>query len=662
MSGLGLLVGSLLASHDRSPGAATTQGPPARPVGSFAANRVADQKDDGSASVLRGVLSVREEQLAVLRHLNEQALAGNDEATLVGAAVSTTRTALRCDGCEIYQIFGASPQLAAGVGPGGIQLDRRSTTLEGAALAEATSRHSGATIETNGRILTEPELPVSASAVAVPIVSLDGPPGAFIARWSNPRSVQQADIAFLFAVSGLLALARRQRGAEQDAFRQSRHDSLTGLVNREVFLERLGTAVSQSGPQGEVVAVLMADLDHFKIINDSLGHSAGDELISAVSDRFRKALRPGDTLARLGGDEFVVLARRLGDPGQAVFAAERLQSVLSKPFSISGHEVQATASVGVAVCTDAAQDTGDLMGAADAALYHAKERGRERIEVFEPSMHDAALTRLTTEEELRAAIHEGQLRVLYQPIIDLGTGQADGVEALVRWLHPLRGMVSPAEFIPISEATGLIEEVGAWVINEVARQARAWVDAGSPMSVSVNISPRQLVDPHLLSTIDSALEAHGIGGDLLTVEVTESALMSDVDAAKRALAQIDERGIKIAIDDFGTGHTSIPQLRSIPIDTVKIDRSLVAGIDRSGDDYAIVSTMIQLARVLGTRVLAEGVETEQQLELLRDLGCDLAQGFLFSPAVFDLVGDPGSSVTWEAVPRPVLRGSGAKSL
>ncbi len=670
MLGIGLLVGSLLASHDRSRVASTADDSALPSITTRSADATPTPtleemtRTPASPNVhqrLESALNTREQQLETIRSLTDHALDGSDEATLVGAAVTATRTALRCDGCEIYRTVDTTPQLAAGVGPGGIQLDRRSTTIRGSALAATLSTRSGAAFEVDGGLVTEPQLPISATAVAVPIVGPDGMAGAFMARWSSARSLRQTDVDFMSAVAGLLALTRRQRGAEQDAFRQSRHDALTGLVNRDVFLERLGTAVSQSGPEGEVVAVLLADLDHFKIINDSLGHSAGDDLISAVSERFRSALRPGDTLARLGGDEFVVLARRLGDPGQAVFAAQRLQSVLSEPFSISGHEVQATASVGVAVCSDATQDAGELMGAADAALYHAKERGRERIEVFEPSMHDAALARLTTEEQLRAAIQEGQLRVLYQPIIDLGTGQADGVEALVRWLHPTRGMVSPAEFIPISEATGLIEEVGAWVIDEVARQARAWVDAGSPMRVSVNISPRQLVDTNLLRTIDLALETHGISGDLLTVEVTESALMSDVDAATDALAQIDERGIKIAIDDFGTGPTSIPHLRTLPIDIVKIDGSLVSGIGHSGDDYAIVSTMIQLARILGTRVLAEGVETEQQLELLRDLGCDLAQGFLFSPAVFDVVGVRGAAVAWE-VPTALAPSAPAKNL
>ncbi|MFV2038989.1 MAG: EAL domain-containing protein [Acidimicrobiales bacterium] len=597
---------------------------------------VVNLRDITGRQLVENSLVQREEQLSVLATVSAQALAGSDEATLISAAVDAVRVRMACDGCEIHRTSTTAAELIAGVGPGGIPLDRPSATPAGSKLAIAAAAGNTPAYEVGDHIVTGPKPPPLATAVAVPIGGPAGTADALIARSGSPRAFHDADVEFLTGVAGIVALARRQRGAEQDAFHRSRHDDLTGLVNRDVFLERLAKAVAHSDPEHDMVAVLLLDVDHFKIINDSLGHAAGDALLEALGERFRQALRPGDTLARFGGDEFVMLTRGLATADQAVLAAERLQSVLVRPVAVAGHDVQVTASVGVVVCDSAAADTGDLMRAADAALHRAKERGRERVEMFEPSMVDAALVRLRTEEELRAALARDQLRVLYQPIVDLSSGKTDRVEALVRWVHPTRGLVSPDEFIPISEATGLIEEIGAWVIDAAAKQARAWVDEGFPTRVSVNISARQLSDGSLLRSIDAAIREHRIDASLLAVEVTESGVMSHAGTTRDTLRQINDRGISIAIDDFGTGHSSIAYLETLPIDIIKIDGSFVARVHKSGADYATVSALIQLAKVLGSQVVAEGVETEEQLELLRDLGCDLAQGFLFSPAVFDI--------------------------
>lgn len=584
-------------------------------------------------------LGERRTQLAAIAEVARQALVDSDEATLVAAAVAATREALAADGCELYRTTGTAPELVAGVGPGGIQMDRRSTTMTGAALAVAAAEHQTHAWELDGQVITElANHTTVVSAVATPIGAADGADGALIARASHPRAFDTADLNFLDSIAGLVALARRRRGAEQAAFRRSRHDKLTGLVNRDVFLERLQTSIERSGAEGESVAVLLVDLDHFKIINDSLGHAAGDALIEAVSVRLGEALRPGDTLARFGGDEFVVLARRLGSARHATLAAERLQSVLDRPFSVAGHDVLVTASVGVAVCSDPEAEAGSVLQEADAALYQAKALGRERVALFEPTLLDAAVTRLRVEEELREALADEQLRVFYQPLVDLGTGRSTSVEALVRWVHPTRGLVTPAEFIPISEATGLIEEIGAWVVDEVARQAATWADEGLPMRVSVNLSSRELADPGLVRVFSTAIETHGIEPSTLSVEITEQSLLADTERGVETLRGLTELGVGIVVDDFGTGAASLPALRQLPIELVKIDHALVQSIGRSGDDYAVFSAVIQLARVVGDQVGAEGVETEQQLELLRDLGCDVAQGFLFSPAVFDLGG------------------------
>ncbi len=574
--------------------------------------------------VLEVTAAARDAQVLALATVTTQALNAADGGTLAQTAVSSIRSALQVDGVELYRCHGASPEFSAGVAPGGMAMDRDAALdMSGRLVAETNERDE---------IVAEPLGSRShATALGIPM-----PDGVLVLRALTPRDFTDADIAFVRSVTDVVTLARRQRGAEQDAFRRSRHDELTGLVNREVFLERLRTWIRRSGEQGEAVAVLLLDLDHFKIVNDSLGHTAGDALLEAVSERLNVGLRPGDTLARFGGDEFVILARGLASVDQATLAGRRMQAALAEGFALGDRQVQVTASVGVAHCTDPATSAETLLQEADMALNRAKERGRERVELFEASMLEETVTRLRTESELREALADDQLRVFYQPLVDLGTGATAAVEALVRWVHPGRGLVTPAEFIPISEATGLIEEIGAWVINETCRQARAWTDDDAAMPVSINISPRQVGDTTLLQTIDDAVRRHGIDPSLLTVELTESSLMNELGATLGTLHALRERGISIAIDDFGTGYSSLAYLRSLPIDMVKIDRTFVAGIDRSGDDYAIVAAIIRLAQALGKKVVAEGVETEQQLDLLTDLGCDLAQGFLFSPAVFEL--------------------------
>lgn len=563
--------------------------------------------------------------------LVDQASDGMSETTLTQTLASRVRHSMGVDSVEIYRAGDDGPELAAGVGPGNIALDRRRSgpqTRElagGAMSSQQTQRDSDGTNH----------------QVAVPVKnSARRATGALVLRWSgDAQRLDGPAMAHLRAMAGILGLIRRQRAAEHEAFGRARRDEVTGLVNRETFLERLRRsveAITTDGADVELVAVLLLDLDHFKIVNDSLGHTAGDVLLEEVGARLSEGLRPGDTLARFGGDEFVVLMRNIASADRAVMGARRMQRSLEEAFRVSGHTVQVRASIGVASTADPEADPGVLLQEADAALSSAKEAGRERIEVFDPAMFEAAVTRLRTEEELRSALQGDQLRVFYQPMVDLGTGVTAGAEALVRWVHPGRGLVAPAEFIPISEATGLIAEIGAWVIEEACGQAATWRDAGTPMRVSVNIAARQLDDPDLLTAIDRALERHGLAPELLAVEVSEAVVLTDSLATVETLHGLHARGVGVAIDDFGTGSSSLSFLKNLPVDTVKIDRDFVSGIDKSGDDYEIVSAMIKLVQTLGKRVVAEGVETEQQLELLKDLGCDWAQGFLFSPAVYDL--------------------------
>jgi diguanylate cyclase (GGDEF)-like protein len=563
--------------------------------------------------------------LESLHELIDGALEDHDETTLLQSVVTVVRTALHADAAELYRSSGSTSQLVYGIGPGAIALDRRSLAADGVTLADQAMRSSGP-VHNNDE---------AQCRVAVPSSGPD-PDTALVLRSGNTEDFTDADVSLVQSALGIAAMARRQRGAEQEAFRRSQKDDLTGLVNRESFIKRLRTSLTRAAVPGEMVAVLLIDLDHFNVVNDSLGHASGDTLIEAVSHRVTAGLRPGDTLARFGGDEFVVLMRGLGNANQATLGAQRIQSQLLKPFRVSGHDVQVTASIGVAAADDPDTDADVLIQRADAAMGTAKAQGRERVVSFEPSMLEAAVARLRTEEELRTALVAGQLRVFYQPIVDLNSGHTTSAEALVRWIHPGRGLVTPAEFIPISEATGLIEEIGAWVIGEACAQAAEWRDAGNPIQVSVNIASRQLEDPNLLTIVDAALEQHDLEPEWLAVELTETTATSNSDIVSATLHGLSERGVTIAIDDFGKGYSSLFFLKNLPVHLVKIDRAFVEGIDRSGDDYAVMAAIIRLVQTLGKQVVAEGVETEQQLELLRDLGCDFAQGFLFSPAVYEL--------------------------
>jgi diguanylate cyclase (GGDEF)-like protein len=409
------------------------------------------------------------------------------------------------------------------------------------------------------------------------------------------------------------------------------HDSLTGLPNRETFNELLHYAIEAAHRHERQFAVLFIDLDRFKVINDSLGHDAGDILLVEIASRLRGGLRSSDVVARLGGDEFVVILEETADRDDVEHIARDLLSALSQPLQLSGHECHTTASIGIAMYPSDGSDVQTLTKNADMAMYIAKEDGKNGFRFFNKAIRTQSIERLTLETALRRALDRNQFALHYQPKVDMETGQITGVEALLRWTHPELGVLPPAQFVPLAEETGLIVPIGRWVLKEACAQNMAWQRRGlRPVSMAVNLSPRQFADEHLLQDVDEALLASGMSPVLLQLEVTESMVMRNVSRAIKVLDAIQSRGIRLAIDDFGTGYSSMSLMKQFPIDTIKIDRSFVRDLPNDSEDQAIAQAIISMGKALGMTVIAEGVETLEQQAFLRSHDCDEMQGYLFS--------------------------------
>jgi len=412
--------------------------------------------------------------------------------------------------------------------------------------------------------------------------------------------------------------------------RASTHDALTGLANRQLLVDRLREAITHAGHTR--FAVLVVDLDRFKSINDSLGHLAGDELLSYVAQRLATLVRDTDTLARIGGDEFVLVLKGLAEPRDAETVARKILSQVALPTALGDLEVHVSPSVGISIYPDNGTDPETLLRHADVAMYHAKKAGRNAFQFFAPAMNASARERLELESGLRAALSQRQFELHYQPKVDVLTGKIDSAEALLRWRHPTHGLVSPGEFIPLAEETGLIVPLGEWVLYEACRQARSWQSSGlQPLRVAVNLSARQFRAENLLDTVRAALAAARLEPRSLELELTESAVMQDAESSVQILRRLSDLGIRISVDDFGTGYSSLSYLRRLPLDKLKIDRAFIREIATSRDDAEIVRAIVSLAHSLHLKVIAEGVETAEQLTFLRSLGCDQYQGYHCSP-------------------------------
>jgi diguanylate cyclase (GGDEF)-like protein len=428
--------------------------------------------------------------------------------------------------------------------------------------------------------------------------------------------------------------------------RLANYDALTQLPNRRMFMDRLAWSLQHAKREGRSSAILHIDLDRFKQINDTLGHRVGDELLKGVGQRLLQIVRAVDTvvvkdvndpqpnLSRLGGDEFTVLLPVLTRAENAAQVSQRILTALEEPFHVEGHEVFVTPSIGIAVFPDDSEDTDTLLKNADIAMSHAKQHGRNTYEFYSSQMNARALERLSLENQLRRALGRDEMLLVYQPKVDIMTGQVLGSEALLRWNHPELGLVSPLDFIPLAEETGLIVTIGEWVMHTACTQNKAWQSAGlGTPRINVNVSIRQFRDPRLMQTIHDVLESSGLEAQYLTLELTENMIMENAKENLEALHQIKGMGVKLSIDDFGTGYSSLSYLKQFPLDELKIDRSFVSSIQSETDDSPIVTAIIAMAHSLGLNVVAEGVETEQQLSFLRNRGCDEYQGYLYSKPV-----------------------------
>lgn len=456
----------------------------------------------------------------------------------------------------------------------------------------------------------------------------------------------------IFQIQDITDRKRAEERLLHDAF----HDSLTGLPNRALFMDHLKMAIARTERHQErQFAVLYLDLDRFKIINDSLGHMVGDQLLVGIAKRLKQSLRPADTIARLGGDEFVILIEDVADQSEVIYVAERLQQDLSTPFALNGREVFTTVSIGIALNSSFGAQAEEILRDADTAMYRAKTLGKDRYEIFDVAMHAQAVKLLQLETDLRLAIERQEIYVQYQPIISLDTFNLSGFEALVRWKHPEHGFISPVDFIPVAEETGLIIPIGEFVLREACNQMQRWherVPGTAPVFMSVNLSVKQFNQPDLIQRVAEIIRETGLAPQSLKLEITESAVTEKIERAAEMMQQLRAIGVKLSMDDFGTGYSSLSHLHSFPLDTLKIDRSFISLMQDNDENMEIVRTIVGLAQNLGMDLVAEGVETYDQIAVLRELGCEYGQGYFFSKPIDAL--DAGEFITKYANSTPIM--------
>jgi diguanylate cyclase (GGDEF)-like protein/PAS domain S-box-containing protein len=576
---------------------------------------------------------------AAVAELGRRGLEGMPLPQLAGEVAELVADQLGLDHCQVWELAPYSGDLALTAAHGAL-----ADQVGSLAVSAGTATFPGFVLQSDSPVIVDdfgsehrfspPASVMDASVVGGIGVPIPGPRrayGSIDGQVCEPRSFSNEEALFLQSVAHVLGAAIERWRSEESIRHNALHDPLTGLPNRVLFLDRLAHVLAKRDESGPRAAVFFMDIDNFKLINDSLGHDSGDRLLKAVGPRLTEAVRPSDTIARFGGDEFVVLCEETEDGRDALRVAERLQQALGQPFVLDGEPHFLTASIGVALATGRYEGPEALMRDADAAMYRAKDRGRGECELFDDTLRNQVIGRLRLENALRGVVERDELRAYYQPIVSLETGAVTGLEALMRWHHDGLGPVSPLEFIPIAEDTGLIVPLGAWMLEEVCRQAVRWAEelGVEPPPISVNLSPRQVAHAELVPTVARVLEEHGVPASWLALEITENVLISEAESPWNTLQALKKLGVTLMLDDFGTGYSSLSYLKRFPVDVLKIDRTFVDGVGSEAEDSAIVNAIVRMARALDLGVVAEGVETDAQVDALRRLGCERAQGFLF---------------------------------
>jgi diguanylate cyclase (GGDEF)-like protein len=575
---------------------------------------------------------------AAMGRLGRMALRAPDRQALLDEAIGLLAETLRADRCDVLELLpgGGRVRLAAGspidAGDDREDLPATARRLVGWVLAAeepvavwewaSERRFDGGALREHGL----------RSTVAAAIRGRSGAFGVIAVHSASVGAFTAEDAAWLQSMADLLASALDREDTEARMRHQSLHDGLTGLPNRTLFYDRIEQAFARAHRTRSLVAVFLLDVDQFKTINDSLGHEAGDDLLVALSARLEHVIRGSDTVARLGGDEFVVVCE-VESEAEAFTVAERIADAWERPIPVgTGGEIFVSASIGITIAART-QSAETMLREADAAMYRAKEGGRGRYELFDEEMRRHAFARLRTESDLRRAVEREQFRVHYQPIFDVAEERLVGVEALVRWDRPGNGIVGPAEFIGLTEETGLIAPLGRWVLEQATAQVTEWrarFPHAADLGVTVNVSGRQLARPEFLAEVEGALDRCGLEPGSLGLEITESVLLKDVSAPRSTLEELRGLGVRVLLDDFGTGYSSLSRLKRVPVDAIKVDRSFVDGLGEEEHDTTIVSAIVHIATSLGLDTIAEGVEAAGQLDVLRELGCNGAQGYLFA--------------------------------
>jgi diguanylate cyclase (GGDEF)-like protein/PAS domain S-box-containing protein len=608
-------------------------------------------------------LELRVAQQAAVARLGEHALEGASTNDLMQEALSSALALLDVELGAVMELLPEGGDFAIRVIHGLTNAIGCDTIVPGGRGSQAgyTITHGGPVLvddwDHEDRFARAPGLAAHniRSGLTVVIEGRRGPFGVLGLQSTAHKEFKPGDVDFVQSLANVLGDTFERQLTDDDIRYRALHDPLTGLPNRLLFLDRLQHAIERLRRRNSLAAILILDLDRFKLVNDSLGHKVGDELLAAAAPRLKQALRSSDTVARFGGDEFGILLEDIAGEHDAIEMAQRIAGVFTRPFVLDGNEHFVTTSIGIALA-QGGELAEDLIRDGDAAMNRAKERGRARYELFDEGLRGRAISRLRVENDLRRALERDELTLHYQPVVSLRDLSIVGVEALIRWEHPDRGQISPGEFISVAEENGLIEPIGRWVLDRACRQAARWYrdrPDSAPLSMAVNLSAVQLANRGLPDVVSGALRASGLDPECLALEITESVMVADADGLTEALGALKAIGVRLVLDDFGTGYSSLAYLTRLPLDALKVDRSFIDGLGTEPRDTAITEAIVAMSHALSLGVVGEGAETARQVAELKRLGCDLVQGFHFSPPV------PASEITQMLEHGPAWRRAGS---